>query len=390
MTPLTVLATLLQRPLGSPSPLRHRETKFYLAFYATMLIGVPFAMHRGMSFDKAITGYSTNIAFFLLFVAHVTTRDRLHRILEILVAGCLIFSLVSLTQGSISYSGRFFAGSGMYDPNDVAFVEIALLPFALCLLLGSSSMSRRALALISIVTGILVALYTGSRGGLLGILTFGLLFLALRSGRVKAFHKGLLLALLVAATLLNADKINVERYQTLTNLENDYNLEEGGRWDVWKTGLIILMGRPLTGVGANNFAMAIGNYRLEQGVLPKWQAPHNSLVQVMVEIGIVGGCLWFFLVVMAAKTFWSIRKQHHANQELKVWTTVLFIGFVSQFVSSLFLTMGYSIFLTLFLAVSVSLRLIAATGDGITPSQSEKSAEGRPRGNGLTSNWVGQ
>jgi O-antigen ligase len=365
MTPLTIMATLLQSPSSAYIALRHTETKMYLAFYLMMCIGLPFAMHRRVSFDQVVTGYSTNIAFFLLFVTHVTTRERLSRIWTVLVTGAVLFSLVGHSQGWTN-SGRFYAASGMYDPNDVAYVELALLPFALCILMASASVSRRMLALASILLGMLLALYTGSRGGMLGILTFVLLFVTLRIGRLKAIHKGLLLAALAVAVVLNADKINTERYLTLTNLENDYNLEEGGRWDVWKQGLTILMRRPLTGVGPNNFAMAIGYYRQEQGVLPKWQAPHNSVIQVLVEVGVIGGVLWLILLSSTAKTFWRLRQHDDpsGNRDVAVWGGVLFVGFVAQLVSSVFLTMGYSIFFTLFLAISVSLQQIAAASDG--------------------------
>jgi O-antigen ligase len=359
MTPLTVLATLLQA--GGYSPFRQKEAKLYLAFYAIMVAGIPVAMHRGVSFDQVIMGYSTNVAYFLLFVTHVTSRERFKQVALILLFGAVLFSLVSLTRGEI-WGGRFYTGSDMYDPNDVAYVELGLFPFALCILMGSSGVAGRVLALTSITIGTLVALYTGSRGGMIGILTFVLLFLTLRIGRLKTLHKGILLALLVTAAVLNVDKINVERYQTLTNLEGDYNLEEGGRWDVWKTGLVILMGRPLTGVGANNFAMAIGNYRQEQGVLPKWQAAHSSFIQILVETGVIGGILWIMLIASTAATFWRIRKRDDLseNREVPVWAGVLFVGFVAQVVSSLFLSTGYSVFFTLFFAVSASLRRIAA------------------------------
>jgi O-antigen ligase len=357
MTPLTVLATLLQR--GDHGPFRHREAQLYLAFYSMMIVGVPLAMHRAVSFDYVITGYSSNVIYFFLFVTHVTTRARLARIWMILVFGAAVFSLVSLSRGGV-WSGRFYVGQGGYDPNDVAYVELALLPFAICLLMTSSNAVSRLMALVSVVTGMLVALFTGSRGGMLGIVVFVLLFIIVRVGNLKAAHKALLLMLLVGAAVVNADKINFERYRTLTNLETDYNMEEGGRWDTWKKGLTILAGRPLTGVGADNFPMAIGNYRQALGVLPKWQAAHNSFIQVLVEVGVIGGILWLMLVTTTAKTFWRLRHRPSSSGrgEIAVWAGVLFVGFVAQLVSSLFISMGYSVFFTVFFAVAVALKQI--------------------------------
>jgi O-antigen ligase len=227
----------------------------------------------------------------------------------------------------------------------------------------------------------LVALFTGSRGGLIGILTFVALFLMLRMGRVKGIHKGVLLALLMGTALLNVDKINIERYQTLTNLEGDYNLEEGGRWDVWKTGLTILAYRPLTGVGAGNFGMALGNYRRDEGELPKWQAAHSSFVQVLVELGVVGGTLWVLLLASTAGTFWRLRIRDDPQDEVAIWSGALFMGFVAQVISSLFLSMGYSVYFTLFVAISVALKRLAIA----TPAVSSPTRPASPRRPWVTS-----
>jgi O-antigen ligase len=360
-TALTVLATLLSYRATLPSPFRHRETKLYLAFFFAMCFGIPFAVHRGVSFDLVIAIYSSNVIFFLLFVTHVTTRERFRQITYVLLVSGFLFSLIGMLKGQFQ-SDRLVTAGGMYDPNDVAYVELSLLPFALCVLLGRSGTAGKALALASALLGVLVALYTGSRGGLLGLLTFVSLFLWLRLGSVKAIHKGALLVLLVFAAVLNSDKIDVERYLTLTDLENDYNLsEEWGRKDVWKSGLLIFLRDPLTGVGAENFGRAIGDYRQERGLLPKWQAPHNSFVQIIVEIGIFGAVAFGLLISSSLKTFSRVRRTKDPTgvDETPLWGGALFIGFVAQLVSAFFLTMGYSIFFTLFFAISASLRQIA-------------------------------
>jgi O-antigen ligase len=380
MTVLTTLVTFLQMPVGGVGALKHRETRLYLALYFVMCIGIPFAMHRRVSFDYVLTLYSSAIIYFLLFVTHVTSMERLRRVILVVAGGALIFTALGLTQGA-DRSGRFFVASGGYDPNDVAHVELVVLPFALCVLMGSFKPLYRLLALASVLGGLLLALYTGSRGGMLGILTFVVLFASLRIGRVKGRHKVAVLAGLVLVAVLNVDKINVERYQTLTSLENDYNMEEGGRWDTWKKGLIILIGRPLTGVGAGNFSMAIGNYRAVEGVLPKWQTAHNSFIQVLVETGVIGGALWLMLVYSAAGTFWCLRKRDGpaAHGELATWASLLFVGFIAQLVSSMFISMGYSVFFTLFFAVAVALRRIGNASPRIVALSPVVSAH-RPLG----------
>jgi O-antigen ligase len=106
--------------------------------------------------------------------------------------------------------------------------------------------------------------------------------------------------------------------------------------------------------------MAIGYYRRDLGVLPKWQTAHNSFIQVLVETGVIGGALWLMLVYATARTFWWLRKRNGpaADSELATWAGVLFAGFIAQLVPSMFISMGYSVFFTLFFAVAVALKRI--------------------------------
>jgi hypothetical protein len=58
------------------------------------------------------------------------------------------------------------------------------------------------------------------------------------------------------------------------------------------------------------------------------------------------------------KTFRRLRQRRDptGTDELPLWGGALFVGFAAQLVSAFFLTMGYSIFFTLFFAVAASLR----------------------------------
>jgi len=381
MTAITTAVTLLLHKPGSGNPFRHREAKLYLVLYGAMLFGIPFAMHRGVTFDLVVITYASNMIYFLLFVTHVTTQERLRQILWVLVVGALLFTAFGLAFGTVRQD-RFFIGSGMYDPNDAAYVELALLPFALCIVLGSSGVIRRGASLASALLGTLVALYTGSRGGLLGYLTFLILFLNLKIGILKPIHKIMLLVVVAIAVVMNADKINTERFMTLTDIQSDYNYaEEWGRTDVWKNGVIMFLKDPLTGVGANNFAMAIAARRESFGLLPKWQAPHNSFVQILTEVGIVGFVAWILLIHASAKTYWHLRKRSGSAEsgELAVWAGVLFAGFIAQLVSASFLTMGYSIFFTVYFALAVAMRQISATNVDFGTADPRPEATVKPR-----------
>jgi O-antigen ligase len=92
---------------------------------------------------------------------------------------------------------------------------------------------------------------------------------------VKKSYKVLVTMLFIAVSIINVDKINMERYLTLGALEQDYNLtDEFGRKKIWKRGLQLFFENPITGVGVAGFSEGIGKAR-ERENLPSqtWQRP---------------------------------------------------------------------------------------------------------------------
>jgi O-antigen ligase len=360
----TLLTTLVTLGASSSimSPFGHRETKLYLGLYLAMVVGVAFAVYRPGTFDAVIMKYIVNVAYFLLFVSIVDSLARLRRIAVLLVLSVLLFTAFNLAFGQFA-GGRFFSGISMFDPNDIALVEVSLLSYSLWVLVGSFNFITKGLALVSILAGMLLTLYTGSRGGLLGLLTFLLLFLFVR---VPGFGKPAKTIMVVAVIVLaaaNANKINIERYLTLTSLEGDYNFEEMGREDIWKRGLRLFLEHPLTGVGVNSFSPAIGTQRAADGVIPRWQEAHNAYVQILAETGIFGATTFLLLVIGCIKTYIRLRRSRSSFTEpdFAALPGVLLIGFIAQLVTATFLSQGYSMFFTMSFAMSAVLNRIAPT-----------------------------
>jgi O-antigen ligase len=367
-TVISALVTIFRTSGDNEGIFRHTETQLYFFLYAVMCAGIPFSIYPRASFNFVILAYAANMAFYAMFLVHVNTLAKFSWIICVLVFCALIFSLVGLVQGHFE-SGRFVTGSSMFDPNDTAFVEVSLLAFGVCVLLGSFRKQAKAVALASVLVSVLLTLYTGSRGGFLGLAAFLVLFLVLRVPTVKRSHKAMLLAFVVLVAALNVDKLNFDRYATLTDLGNDYNIsEEDGRTQVWKRGFQLLLDHPLTGVGVDGFPDAIGTMRDEENLIPLWQAPHNAYVQVITETGIIGGGAFLFLVFTCLKTFNRLRSRPgprsvDSQTDLSCFAGILLIGFIAGLISAFFLSQGYSIPFTLFFAASASLKGIAAKAD---------------------------
>jgi len=189
----------------------------------------------------------------------------------------------------------------------------------------------------------------------------------------------IILVLAVAATV-NASKINVQRYLTLGELQSDYNTSEFGRQGLWRRGLEVFVGRPLTGVGVQRFAQAVGDSRAEDKLLPKWQEAHNTYVQVLVELGLFGAIPLLLLIVTCFKNFSALGRLGGSSpgSDFDVFPVFLTIGFAAQLVTAFFLTQAYSMFFTLIFAVSASLKGIAEH-EAPAPTPTAANAAAVPR-----------
>ena len=360
-TIITLAITFLAGSSDSPSPFSQRATKVYLVFYLVMVAGIPFSLHRRLSFEFAVLGYVVNVIFFILFVHYVNTFAKFKKVVLVLMLAALMFSVLGLRHGTF-IKGRYGTIGLGFDPNDIAFVVLSLLSFSICVLLGPFRRFAKVLAFASVISGVVLALYTGSRGGLLGLVIFLLLFLALGISGVPKKGKISIIAVLALAAAMNVDKINLDRYSTLGELDKDYNTTEFGRVGIWRQGLEMFSEDPLTGVGVTRFGQAIGTRRMEGDLIPEWQAPHNSYIQVLAELGIFGAGAFFWLVFGCLSTLSRLRRNavRTKSADLNVYPTVLLIGYIAQLVGAFFLSQAYSMFFTLSFAVAAALNVLSA------------------------------
>jgi O-antigen ligase len=365
-TVLTLMVTWARSRVPAQELLKLRETRLYLLLYAAMIGSIPFSVYRPDSFEVVILQYIVNIVFFFLFLVHVTTLARFKRVATVLALSLFIFTLFGFVNGEF-VEGRYSTGGLMYDPNDVAFVELSLLAFAVWILIGPFGVVLRALALAAVLSGILLTLFTASRGGLLGLVIFFLLFLWIRVPTVGKSFKAIVAAAILVAVVVNTDKLNLDRYRTLTSIEDDYNFEEFGRADIWERAIRLFLARPLTGVGVNGFPAAIGTMRQDEKLLPRWQTAHNSYLLILTETGIIGGGAFVLLIFTGLKTFNRGRRAGSSfeNTDLASLSGLLLIGFIAQLVAAMFLSQAYSMFFTLAFALSGALNRMADRGQTV-------------------------
>ncbi|HWQ00239.1 MAG TPA: O-antigen ligase family protein, partial [Vicinamibacterales bacterium] len=300
VTAVFALGALVAGRLGRGEPIV-RPTPALLgvvAFAAVMLATVPFSIWPGGAFATFTGLYAKVVLLFFLMTATLATRERLARLLGVLVVGTSYIAgravLDYLRGANLVETGRLAgAVSGLFgNPNDLALTLVAILPLAVAFAL---SRGRPAVRVTSALGALLMAaavVFTQSRGGSIGMVAMlGALVLGLRRIRPAAAALAVLAAL--AATPLLPDSY-VERMASIFDAEKDPTGSREARKRLMREGYQAFLEHPLTGVGAGQFQ----NYKPEARE-EAWRETHNVVLQVASELGAAGLAVFVFLVATA-------------------------------------------------------------------------------------------
>jgi O-antigen ligase len=181
-------------------------------------------------------------------------------------------------------------GDNTIDPN--AYSDAILLPFCILLMWGlRSNYFLYKLAAIAGLGTMLAAVYvSASRGAILAI-GAALLYLIVRS----RYRIQLLVAAVVPAVVgLSASSSLLDRFADTQRTGG------AGRLGIWSVGMEAFKQHWLTGAGVGNYRALYDTFFIHvyQAYSGGWSRPaHNLIVQVMVELGVIGLALvlafWF-------------------------------------------------------------------------------------------------
>ena len=331
------------------------QFRLFLALIAIMVIGIPFSYYRSASLLEVFDYASVSILFYILQYYVVNTVDKLKSLLLAYCCGASVYALYVLMFGRLA--GERIAFGAMFDPNDTAFFILNFIAFNFLFLKPSTSLKIRIIVIANVIICLMVMFKTGSRGGFvacISVFTY-LLFVKTRTVNI-IFFKKMILVLTVFIILLSIS-MNTERYRSILNVSSDYNIvAETGRLSIWKIGMKMMLSNPLTGVGVGRFYEGVGRDRQERGLLSwRWQAAHNSFVQIGAETGVIGLILF---IVMSSRVFvitGRVRSRSRSDDLIRI-AEMARAGFLGHLVSGMFLSQGYSIYWVFYIALSASLQ----------------------------------
>jgi len=299
-----------------PTPLDY----FFLAYVIAELLSTIFSYRMAQSFAFSKRVLLIGIVYF--FATWITTDQAAKRAMAVLLAAATIVACVGVGKLAITppepvvRMGIFqfyMTSSGL-----MMITLLMLLPFAIH---PETPKRIRAVAVIGLIP-VGISLYaTATRGAYLAVAA-GVAFIALLGNRK------LLLAL--AALLLFVILFASPQVDGFIRSIVDWNdPENASRLALWKTGLKILAGHPVVGVGDIDLHELSLRYT-DPGHLPEHGHLDNNAMQFLVTLGVLGFAAVAALFIRILQAEWRIWKRVRADWfrgSVALGALAVFVGF---------------------------------------------------------------
>lgn len=363
-----LLAVVLYLIDGRQSRQLHRlwvpTTICLVGLLAWIALGIPGAIVQGNSYALLTQNFIKTVLMYMVIAGSVRGTRDIERLAFFYYLSAVIYAGVILTRFDIGSGDAWRLGDlYYYDANDFATFAVSAMPLGLFFAHAGRRTTTKMFAVFALILLAVVLVRSGSRGGFLAVLAVGGFVVLRYSAIAVRWRVGSFV--LVAFVFTAVASGQYWRQMGTIVSDTDYNqTEESGRLQIWSRGIGYMFSNPVFGVGADNFATAEGTLsplarRQQFGRGVRWNAAHNSLVQVGAELGLPG---LLFFVAMVATAFVALagsKRQRRRSPafrgrplELRQALMASLIGFV---VGAFFLSLAYHEMLYTLLALAVGM-----------------------------------
>ncbi|MDM8533804.1 O-antigen ligase family protein, partial [Clostridiaceae bacterium HSG29] len=292
-----------------------------IVFFINTVLSVNF---MGSIRDLIINGLS--IFMIIHMINGSTNKESLYTLIDFIIGASFITAVYAFYQ----YFSGAPMGSGWVDPNSNISIRvfssfenpnlyaeylILVMPLTLARLI-SVKKNKKTIFGVILIAQLIGLLLTFSRGGWLGfIFAIGLFILLTKKDLIiKLIPVGLISLMFLPSSI-------VMRIKTIGSLADSSNFY---RVQIWEKAIIIIKDFFITGVG-----LGFESFRTISLFYIKDFSPyhaHNTYLELMIEIGVLGLFLFVWLIMKLLK---DIRLQKMSTD--KVYTVALFSGIAGLF-----------------------------------------------------------
>jgi putative inorganic carbon (HCO3(-)) transporter len=280
---------------------QHPNFTFVLVlFLSWAVLSASWAEVPGQALDTS-SRYFQNMILFLIVYTAVRQRKHATWVAWAWVAGATVATVPAMLSPPTYEDDLTVRISGTIgDPNELAALLVAGTVFAGVLAAITKKAALRVAAGSAVVLFLAGIVYTVSRGGLVALFV-ALIAACLLAGRWRGRTLVVVALGLMAMVVYFASFAGLDARDRVTTVEGG-----SGRADIWKVGWRMVEDKPIRGIGSGNFPISSIHYLLEPGVLQRDEfiidtpkVAHNTYLQILAELGIVGLTLFLAIIGFA-------------------------------------------------------------------------------------------
>jgi putative inorganic carbon (HCO3(-)) transporter len=355
--------------------LSRRPARLFLLFFAVVVV---VALFHGTGFQYAVSRYVGFVVFLPFVLVAVRTEADLRRVLKAMVLAYVLVFPYAVRQ-MIRFGDRL--GVGVYETNYLATILVLLVPLAFVFASQAREPRERALWTGSGLLLVVMVFLTSSRGGFLGLLVAGMVYVYRRYGAGRAV--AVMMILLAGVVLLPTD-VGTRALATIFQDSGEVpaGLETSNRAHValfW-AALRMIGDNPLIGVGPLNFKTLSTSYT----GLDIANIAHNSFLEIAAEFGLPA--LGVFLLLLGA-TLGTLDRVVRSGpgpeaRALAGWAEGLRSGLIGFLVCGFFISAQYekvlwlTVFLTIVLGALAARRAAADAAAAAAEAEADAAVEG--------------
>jgi O-antigen ligase len=339
--------------LASGDPMSRRLSTRPAILFLAFFVGVALVgLVHGTGFQYAISRYLGFLVFLPFVLVAVRTQADLRRALTAMVLSYVLVFPYAVRQ-MLRFGDRL--GVGLYESNYLATILVLLVPLALTLSAQQRDPTRRKLWLAVGLLLVVMVFLTSSRGGFVGLLVAGVVFVYRRRGLASA--AGVILLLIAGVLILPTDlgsRALATVFEDGSRLPAGLEVSNRAHVALFWAALRMIGDNPLFGVGPLNFkdlstlytGLSVGNIA------------HNSFLEIAAELGLPVLAVFLMLLASTFRTLGAVARLRGGPQtrELAGWAEGLRSGLLGFLVSGCFISAQYEkvLWLAIFLAIAVA------------------------------------
>ena len=253
--------------------------------------------------------------------------------------------------------------------NPMRYAAISLIFMGLCinaaLFVRNKPIALKCLLALAVIGSAVACMLTQVRGAWLALMAMLVVYIIVL---FYMGHKKLLLGFLVVCVMgtgVFSQQSQVQSRLVKTEqsfqryLEGDSHTSLGARLDMFKAAWILMQERPIFGHGLNSYSDKATEIRLATPGMNRevgmWKNPHNEILQVMVEKGVIGLATFIAIFASCAYLFISAYRNNKSNNAVAYFAfgglIILVVYFMAGLSVALFEHNVFNQFFTIVISV---------------------------------------